>query len=120
MDHDTYIGVANSNTRNGDWLCTFYSSNVTAVIRSYHSGRETRDAKDAKARYSFIGRAVVSCGEAGLYDKSTYDHSSRNWPPPDLPLGATIFKYNYSADTRPSDQSMRREFGILRQGLLKI
>ena len=110
VDHDTYIGVANSNIRNGDWLCTFYSSNVTAVIRSYRSVRETRDAKDAKARYSFIGRAVVSCGEAGLYDKSTYDHSSRNWPPPDLPLGATIFEYNYSADTRPSDQ--KHETGV--------
>lgn len=104
LERDKYIGVVSSNVRNGDLLCTFPPSEVTAVIRPCGADGESKDGKYSThhqyAQCSFIGRAVVSGGYVHRLDKpASYGQSNRNWPPPDFSFGSTILNQEHKSGT---------------------
>jgi hypothetical protein len=100
---DGYIGIANNNIQNGDFLCTFPPSEVTAVIRCCNYDGEREDDKDFNnhrhVQYNFIGRAVVTTGQVQRDDELVNSLTQRNWPPPDFSLGYTILDYNDKSGT---------------------
>ena len=112
---DGYLGVANSNIQNGDLLCIFPPSEITAIIRSCGAdgGREDDEkSKDSlhrqHAQYSFIGRAIVSRGKARS-DELVYGLSKQNWPPPDFSLGRTILDGDNSGAMAPPNSGTYSE-----------